>query len=879
MEAETSELERHLPKFGLTSFRSGQRQVIETVFQGQDCLCIMPTGGGKSLCFQLPAVAREGTVLVVSPLIALMKDQVDGLVEKGLRATCINSNITPAVQRDRIFGMARGEYDLVYIAPERMRSRLFVEALESTTIQLLAIDEAHCISQWGHDFRPDYGRLGSLRQQIGAPQTIALTATATAAVRHDICDVLQLESPKIFVSGFARENLSLSVEQPSSNSDKDAKLLTFITNNPGAGIVYCSTRKACDHVSELLRKKLKKRTVNIYHGGLEPNERKQIQEHFSGGKIDIIVATNAFGMGIDKSDLRFVIHYNMPGSIEAYYQEAGRAGRDGKPSNCQFLYSYQDRFIQEFFIENSYPSAEVVREVYLYLCGVKIDPIEMTLQELQDELDVSVGTEGIRVSETLLQKAGVLERLDTQQNLASVRITSQLPTIIDMLPRDATKRRHVLRAVEAKIGKLKGERVFFSPNDLCKETEMKWEAVQRSLRELNKIDCFDYIPPFRGRAIHILKRVAFNELDIDFSELDQRKREEIRRLESVITFAMSQSCRQLDILNYFGDPNNHPCGQCDNCGGVAVKRIQLSETDVNTNRGALYAVQVSISGVARGRGRYGKGVIAQMLCGSTNKKMQQMGLKKLSTYGLLRKLNQSDATDLIDCLLNAKLVTTVENQKFRPLVKITERGSRVMRGLDLDLAIGSLSSKLRRLLNLHYGHKSPIVTDHIDDSPKDELSDLESTPQNIAEIEPPADRNRQPSPDAFTEKESTAAPSNDHELPSLFDVQTNDFHSDEVLADDTDDAKSEPLPTEKSAASAATAVETRIDKPETKTTNHLDCPDYYWTWQLFKLGFTQRQVVQIRNISSQQVIGHLVQAEENALDVSPEWKISAKSTA
>ena len=580
MPIESSEF---LPKFGLTEFRPGQQDVIDTVLAGKDCMCIMPTGGGKSLCYQLPSIARDGTTLVVSPLIALMKDQVDSLKERGISATLINSSISPADQWSRLQGMQNGIYELVYIAPERLRSTGFMKAAAQSNIQLLAIDEAHCISQWGHDFRPDYARLGRLRKRLNNPQTIALTATATSTVRDDICQVLELNEPAVFVSGFARENLRLAVQTPESNSLKDQRLVNFIRKTDGAGIVYAATRKNCEHLVELLNANLKRR-VEFYHAGLEPNERREVQEAFMAGKIPIMVATNAFGMGVDKSDLRFVVHYNLPGSLEAYYQEAGRAGRDGKPSTCLLLFSFQDRFIQKFFIDNSYPEPDVVEEVYEFLRSLKSDPIELTLGEIKDELGLSLGNEGIANCENLLEKNGALERLDSSQNMASVKISSDLGTLLDLLPRDARSQRHVMRGLENVVGDLRYERVFFNPKKLSDSLEMKWEAVLRAIRQITKLECVDYVPPFRGRGIHLLKPdVPFDELEIDFSELDRRKNAEYRKLDQVVAFAQSGRCRQLEILEYFGDSNRRLCQRCDNCDKLSPMELdrQIGEAEPN----------------------------------------------------------------------------------------------------------------------------------------------------------------------------------------------------------------------------------------------------------------------------------------------------------
>src|SRR4051794_8884553 len=376
-------LESHLTRFKLVSFRPGQREVISALLDGHNCLCIMPTGGGKSLCYQLPAVAREGLTLVVSPLIALMKDQVDALTALGIAATFINSSLPAADAYQRMNDMALGRFDLVYIAPERLRSSLFLEKLREVKVQLLAVDEAHCISEWGHDFRPDYARLGRLRQRLNHPQTIALTATATPDVRTDIVAQLQLQNPRVFITGFSRPNLHFQVEQIFSEPDRDRTLINFIRETPGAGIVYSATRKACEELAPVLTATCG-RKVDLYHAGLEPDARRRVQDAFMSGKTPIIVATNAFGMGIDKADLRFVVHYNIPGTLEAYYQEAGRAGRDGDISRCLLLYSQRDRRIQEYFIESAYPDPSVVEQVYDFLREIDADPIELTLDEIRE---------------------------------------------------------------------------------------------------------------------------------------------------------------------------------------------------------------------------------------------------------------------------------------------------------------------------------------------------------------------------------------------------------------------------------------------------------------------------------------------------------------
>lgn len=346
------DLRKHLQTlFGLNDFRPAQREVIEQVLAGRDVLCVMPTGAGKSLCYQLPATVQGGLSIVVSPLISLMEDQVQRLRDEGISAAVINSTLSGSLVQQTMKELHNGFEGLLYVAPERFFTGSFQNLMARLRPRLFAIDEAHCISQWGHDFRPEYARLGEVRQRLGNPPTIALTATATHDVRQDIIHLLGLRDPKVFVTGFDRPNLIYESRNVSRLEEKNNTLLSLLRREPGSCIVYCATRKAVDAVTALVSQSLADRPVFAYHAGMDASARTANQERFMQTPRAIAVATNAFGMGINKPDVRAVIHYNIPGTLEAYYQEAGRAGRDGRPSRCTLLFSYQDRRTQEFFID------------------------------------------------------------------------------------------------------------------------------------------------------------------------------------------------------------------------------------------------------------------------------------------------------------------------------------------------------------------------------------------------------------------------------------------------------------------------------------------------------------------------------------------------
>jgi ATP-dependent DNA helicase RecQ len=591
--------------FGMPSFRQPQRAIIDAVLEKKDTLVVMPTGGGKSLCFQLPALLLPGVTLVVSPLIALMKDQVDALQARGLPAGLLNSSQSLEEQRATLDAIRQGTLKLVYIAPERFRSQSFLNALPKDAISLFAIDEAHCLSQWGHDFRPDYMRLGEARKALGSPPCIALTATATPDVQADIMQVLEMRDQAEFVAGFARENLSFKVRKIGSNADKQKALLRLIKQHK-TGIVYCATRKSVDAVAATIEPLAG--SVIRYHGGLSDKERTEAQEIFMQRRSDVVVATNAFGMGIDRSDIRFVCHYEMPGSVEAYYQEGGRAGRDGAPSVCEMLFSYADKRVQDFFIAGANPGKELIAQVFDLLCAESDENHEVRLPV--DDLCERLNGGGRKVNPMAVS------------------------TAISLLSRH------------------------------------KW------------IERFD-VPGRRLKGTRMLQLgKSGRDLPLDGQALATKAQRDEARLKSVIDFAYASSCRQQWILNYFGEKGSQACGRCDGC----KTHKQVANREVSADEWTL--VKMALSGIARmstrrsadeWQPRFGKRKVIQCLLGSQAAPILDAGLDALSTYGILKREGSAYVDTLFESFEQAGLVQTVSEGEY-PLLKLTELGSRVMRG-------------------------------------------------------------------------------------------------------------------------------------------------------------------------------------------------------
>jgi ATP-dependent DNA helicase RecQ len=392
--------------FGFRDFRPGQQPALQSTLEGRDTLVVMPTGSGKSLIYQLAALLLPGVAVVISPLVALMKDQADGLARRNLPATFINSSLAAAEQSRRLWELAAGQYKIVLVAPERLRSPAFHQAMAQLRVSLLAVDEAHCVSQWGHDFRPDYLRLGEARHTFKAPVTLALTATATRRVQDDIITQLGMSAEaRRIITGFNRPNLSFEVYPVASDEARLRLLGERLSECDGAGIIYTGTRRDAEAVAGYVGHKLK-RPARYYHGALDAATRSQVQDAFLSGDLPLVVATNAFGLGIDRPDVRFVLHYSLPGTLEAYYQEAGRAGRDGLPARAILLYGARDARLHEFFIDNDAPSAGELRAVHAFVAG---RPEGFAPEELQQA--ASVGQTKMRLALQQLEAAGALSAL------------------------------------------------------------------------------------------------------------------------------------------------------------------------------------------------------------------------------------------------------------------------------------------------------------------------------------------------------------------------------------------------------------------------------------------------------------------------------------
>ena len=584
-------LQRH---WGHDRFRAGQWDAIEAVLAEQDVLAILPTGGGKSVCYQVPALLREGLTLVVSPLIALMQDQVAGLKARGIQADFINSTLSAREIDQRWTDAEFGRYRLLYVAPERLQTDVFLARAGRLNIRLLAVDEAHCISEWGHHFRPSYLQIAEARAQFGDPPTLAVTATATPEVRRDIVRHLALRGPRVIVKGFDRPNLVWSIFR---TENKSAKVLDVVKGVEGSGVVYAATRRGTEEWAARLEKQGE--TAAAYHGGLKSDVRAERQAAWLRGETRIMVATNAFGMGIDKPDVRFVVHADVPGTLEAYYQEAGRGGRDGARAYAVLLFQPGDEATQRSLIEEGYPDAQTVRKVYDAACSLAQIPIG-TLPEAPVAVDVEkvARVSGERLGKTK-QAIELLERQGTWQPLLGHRHRAYL-----WFETSAEAMRHYADGQQAALSDFVDALLRAVHADafsgwwdidvrmLQRRTGLTRERLYKGMAFLEERGLLRWQPPGTTALVQ-LAEPRTSRLPVDDRMVRRAKRQAEARLEHMLRYARSVTCRRHFLLAYFGEGSPERCGQCDVCLG-RHQAVVITPQDEPTMRHVLQQIAEAV---------------------------------------------------------------------------------------------------------------------------------------------------------------------------------------------------------------------------------------------------------------------------------------------
>lgn len=554
------------------SFRPLQEEIIDSILDNRDTLAIMPTGGGKSICYQVPALAKEGLCLVISPLIALMKDQVESLRKKNITAFSIYSGMTRREVMNVLKVVTESNCKFLYVSPERLETSLFKEYLPGMNVQLIAVDEAHCISQWGYDFRPPYLRIAALREDLADIPVLGLTATATPEVQKDICE--KLNSPltpsnhwKVFRQSFERANLSYSVFNVDS---KINKLFEILNNVPGTGIVYCKSRKRTKEISELLQ--LQNISTDFYHAGLEQDERNRRQEEWIQNKTRVIVCTNAFGMGIDKSDVRVVVHADIPDCPENYYQEAGRAGRDGKTAYAVLLHSKKDLEELENIPATRYPSLEEIRNIYQSVSNYLQIPsgsgegqyFDFDINDFSRKFKLN--SHGLVYALKALEQEGWLAFNEQFFKPSTIRFTTNkndLYAFEKAYPEHEPVIKSLLRVYEG-IFEIPVPVSEFTLAGLLKKDVTE---IKKVLLQLHQYGIISYQPKKDTPQLLLLhNRIKASDLSINNAQYTRRKEKSVQRIKSIIGYAQETvECRSKMLGQYFGDLQLKNCGICDNC--------------------------------------------------------------------------------------------------------------------------------------------------------------------------------------------------------------------------------------------------------------------------------------------------------------------------
>ncbi|MBC8034358.1 MAG: RecQ family ATP-dependent DNA helicase [Chitinophagaceae bacterium] len=567
--------------WGYSTFRPIQEEIIHSVLEGKDALALLPTGGGKSICFQVPALAKEGVCLVISPLIALMKDQVESLRKKNITAFAIYSGMTYKDVQQILKISSASNCKFLYVSPERLETKLFLEYLPALDINLIAVDEAHCISQWGYDFRPPYLRIESLRDELPGVPVLALTASATPKVQEDIITRLRFKTKNIFRQSFSRPDLSYSVFDTGT---KIIKLVEILNKVQGSSIVYCKSRKRTRDIAE----QLVSYNINadFYHAGLSTDERSRKQEAWIDNTIRTIVCTNAFGMGIDKPDVRVVIHIDPPDSLENYYQEAGRAGRDRKKAYAVLLYQEADLILLNEQPALRFPGIEQIRLVYQAIMNYLQIPSDMGEGNYYD-FDLGDFTAKFKLDTTLvINSIKVLE----QQGFLSFNEQVFLPSRVEFIcnkntlyefERSAPELEPLIKSLLRTYEGIFDRSVNINEKSIAFLLRKDIEQVNKELRKLSQYSIIDYQAQKDSPQLFFLQnRIKAEDFRIDQRQYQERKKDYILRVKAFLDYITTKGCRSIATAAYFGEKDTKPCGVCDNC--LALKRSKLTKEEFDS---------------------------------------------------------------------------------------------------------------------------------------------------------------------------------------------------------------------------------------------------------------------------------------------------------